>query len=64
MSAHIEFKFNIDDIVQIKELNCSGRVISLFIGRRGIEYQVRYISPTEYKEVYFFEEDLKIKGDS
>jgi len=59
----IEFKFAIEEIVRIKELNCQGRVVSLFVGRRGIEYQVRYVSPSEYKEVYFYEEDLEKRQD-
>lgn len=57
---NIEFKFAIGDWVKIKELNCKGRVLSLWTGRRGNEIQVRYSTDTEYKEVYFFEDELEL----
>ena len=56
----IETKFDIHDRVRIAELERTGRVISLWIIPKGIEYQVRYFDNGEARTVYFFEDELEI----
>lgn len=57
----VDFKFDIEQRVKIKELELTGTVISLWYGRRGKEYEVRYCSNSEYKQIYFYEQDLDAK---
>lgn len=52
-------KFDVLQRVTIKELNCKGRIVGMYIGPQCIEYKVRYNGPNEFKEVYFFEDELQ-----
>lgn len=56
--AVINFKFTFGQRVNIPELKTTGKVIGCFNGFRGNEYQVRYCSPQEFKDVYFGEDEL------
>lgn len=54
----MRFKFDIGDHVKMKELEWQGRVISIWFARRGVEYEIRYVFNGEYKQAYFYEDDL------
>lgn len=54
----IDYKYAIGDRVYIKELETHGRMVSVWSGRRGNEYQVRYCYNGKFEEVYFFEDEL------
>ena len=54
----MELKFNIKAQVLIRDLKTTGKVVSIWIVERGIQYEVRYSTDTEYKTVYFYEEEL------
>lgn len=51
--------FDIDSYVRIKELTQNGRVVSVYAGRRGWEFEVRYFHNGEAKLVYFFADELE-----
>lgn len=55
----INYKFAIDEIVQITALDLTGRVIGLWTGKRGNEIEVRFCANSEYKNIYFFEDELR-----
>lgn len=55
----VNFKYSLGEVVRIKELNWPATVISLWYGKRGIEYECRYVTHSEYKQVYFFEFELE-----
>ena len=55
----ITTKFNIDDNVKLKELNRHGRIMSIFITRSGVEYQVRYFDNAELRSVYFLDSEME-----
>ena len=54
-----EIKFEIEQRVEIIELKRKGRVLAIFITKKGIEYQIRYFDNAEVKTIYFFEDELK-----
>lgn len=54
-------KFNIDDKVNIVELDRPGRVIGLYVTKGEIDYQVRFFSNGDAKNIYFKEDELKLK---
>ena len=58
----VEVKYNIDDSVEIIPLVRIGRVITIWITRTGIQYEVRYFDNAEVKSVCFFESELKSKN--
>jgi len=56
----IENKYALLQEVKIIPLDyLRGRIIAIFIGRNGIEYNVRYFHEGSCKEVYFYEDELK-----
>ena len=55
----IKYKFSIGELVLIKALETEGRLLSVWSGRRGSEYQVRYCYNGKFEEVYFFEDELE-----
>lgn len=56
----IKLKFQLFQKVKINILeNIKGRVVSVWITKSGIKYQVRYFWNCEEKEVYFFEDELE-----
>lgn len=53
-------KFNVKDKVKFTELKVAqGRIISILITVRGIEYEVRYFNGIEPLTGWFFEDELK-----
>ena len=65
MKQNIEIKFSLHDIVNIVDLKIKGIVTAIWIGDKGIQYNVRYLWQGQKNEVYFYEWELeKInKGD-
>ena len=59
----VDTRYSLLDYVKIKELQVSGRIIGIFIGIGGVEYKVRYNAPNEYKEIYFFEDEIVSRTD-
>lgn len=59
----INFKFAIGDKVMIKEIETKGIVLSVWAGRRGEEYQVRYCYNGKFEEIYFFEHEIVAVDD-
>lgn len=55
------FKFNIHDRVVIKELNWTGRVLTIWITEKGTQYQVRYCTNGKFECEYFYEDELETK---
>jgi len=54
-----EVRFVIGQKVNILDLDRPGRVISIWITKVGIQYQVRYFDDATAKEVYFFEDEIR-----
>ena len=48
------------DKVKIKELNRTGRIISILITCGHIRYEVRYIDNARAESVYFFKDEIEI----
>lgn len=55
----IDYKFALGAMVIIKCLETEGRVVSVWSGRRGNEYQVRYCYNGKFEEIYFFEDEIE-----
>ena len=51
-------EFELGQRVRIVELECTGRVMSIWIGEVGTQFKVRYFWSGEAKEVYFFADEL------
>ena len=56
----IEVKFYIDEKVKIKPLERFGKVISIWITNRGINYECRYFDNAEAKTVNFYEDEIEL----
>jgi len=59
----IESEFDLHDDVRIKELDRPGKVLSIYIAPKGIQYNVRYIYDGCAKEVYFFADELEKRNN-
>lgn len=55
----MELRFNFKDKVKIIPLATLGRVIAIWMGERGVQYQVRYFDNAEAKTVYFYDDELE-----
>lgn len=55
----VKFKFNLDDRVKITELDAPGIIKSIWIGDRGVRYEVRYFHNGKAEEVYFYDFELE-----
>ena len=53
------FDFEIGQKVTIVELERTGLVISIWINKAGVQYEVRYFDKAEAKTVYFYPSELK-----
>ncbi len=51
-------KYDIGGKVKIPYLGLPGRIISIFYGGLFIEYKIRFASNGEFKEIYFYEDEL------
>lgn len=54
----INNKFNIGDKVKINPLDLRGRVISIWMNKTGLMYEVRYFWDAKKNEVYFYADEL------
>lgn len=57
---NVELKFQISDTVLIEELKLKGRVVAVFIGYYGVQYQIRYFYNGKVNTIYFFESELSL----
>lgn len=55
----VHYDFALDTQVNIKKLELEGRVVSLWTGRRGNEYEVRFCCNGKYENIYFFGDELE-----
>ena len=51
--------YEIDDKVHIIPLNRPGRVVTIWITRHGIQYEVRFFDNAKMESVYFYADELK-----
>lgn len=58
MGMFMDFKFEIGEKVKISVLNCEGRILSIWIVRRGLTYEVRYFFEGKVVTDYFYEDEL------
>lgn len=58
----VEIKFSIGDLVRLKELGDTGRVMSILVAGHilGHEYKIRFFNNGEEKIVWFFEDDIEV----
>jgi hypothetical protein len=54
-----EFEFQIKQKVRIKQLECEGKVVAIYICETGVRYEVRYFIKAEAKNVYFYADELE-----
>lgn len=54
----MDLKFEINEKLKIEPLNCEGRVISIWIVKRGITYEMRYLFEGKVVTDYFYEDEL------
>lgn len=59
-SVVYKFKFDIDTKVMITALKRDGRIKTIWITEKGIQYQVRYFDNAKALTVYFFEDEIKL----
>lgn len=59
----ISTKYNLGDHVRIPGLNVEGRVFAIFFAGRVIEYRVRFASNGDFKEGFFWEDEVELKRD-
>lgn len=52
-------KFNIGDVVLIKELETKARIRSIHLYKSGLQYAVRYFSSGTLQEVGLYEDELQ-----
>ena len=58
----IKTKYNINDKIYIKDLKIWGKILSIFInGNSRTQYNVRFFSAFDPKEVYFLEDELSLQ---
>ncbi len=53
-------EIELGDNVLIRELEYSGRVVGIVISFEGIRYDIRYFHNGDAKQVYFFEDELRL----
>jgi hypothetical protein len=56
----LECKVNIGSKVKITELNCTGRVISIWYNSTGLQVEVKYFLDGKLNKEYFFEDEIGV----
>ncbi len=56
----LETQFNRGQEVKIVPLNRNGRIVAIWFGDNGLQYNVRYFDNAEAKTVYFYENELAV----
>ena len=59
----IKTKYNIGQEVYIKPAKLLGRIISIFVQKNSIEYNLRFFIQSEPKTCYFLEDELQLTED-
>jgi len=59
----MKFDFDIGDGADIIELERPGRVVAIYIDSGGPSYKIRYFHEGSAKEVYFYADEIKKKGN-
>jgi hypothetical protein len=57
----MELKHNLGNEVVIIPLDLVGRITQIAITQTGIKYQVRYFYNSEAKEVWLYEDEMRLK---
>lgn len=60
----IILKYKFGDEVVIKDINTVGMVISVWIKKQDIQYEIRYYKGEGFYEKYFYEEELENNKDA
>ncbi len=61
---NIKTKFELLDIIYIKELKIKGKILSIFVGpNKLVQYNIRYFSGLDYKDCYFYEDELSLQEE-
>lgn len=61
-SITVIYEYSIGDKVKVVELNCIGKITSLWTCTQGNEYEVRYFYNGKAESVYFYANELsKVK---
>lgn len=55
----IEVEYEIGERVQIVPLERNGRVMTIWLTRHGIQYEVRYFDNAKTESVYFYADELQ-----
>ncbi len=58
----IKFAYSRNDKVWISEIEKEGRVVSLWVGDSGIQYNVRFFDKGSPSTVYFYEDELELRN--
>jgi hypothetical protein len=54
----IDTKFNIGEIVLIKDIKRNGIILEMFVNEYGVQYRVRYCDNSTFSNVTLFEKEL------
>lgn len=60
MPKPLLFDYLVGERVKIKVIEVPGLVIGIYVGRRGIEYQIRYCYNGKYEEIYLMTEEIEV----
>lgn len=55
--------FKLGERVKITELEAIGRIKSIWIGDRGVRWEVRYFHNGKAEEIYFYEDEIEKTAD-
>ena len=58
--ASIKFEFDIGDLVKIGDVDLKGRIVGLYYGDTGCQYQVSYFYEGNNKREYLYGFDLQL----
>ncbi len=52
-------KYNLQDIVTIKEIKQAGRIVSIWITSTGLQYEIKYFQEGKIQKEYFYEDEIE-----
>lgn len=61
MKRTVEFEYDIGDEVEVRHIDATGTVISLWVSDIGVQYQVRYWSNADHKTEYMLPKEITAK---
>lgn len=56
-------KFKLEEKIYLTELKRPGRIKSVLMTKRGIQYEVRYFDQAKAHSEYFYEDEIETKPD-